>query len=73
MLGWRRDSIAAILATLRGLRFRDKSLCLSGLQAIWIFPYGFYSFSYSLQFRVKRYHCYQCLVNALTMLVRPAG
>jgi len=34
-------------------------MCLRDLQAIRIFGYSFYSFSYSLQFRGKRYHWYQ--------------
>jgi hypothetical protein len=59
---WRRgrDSIIAILAILLGfLHFRDNTLCFSSLQAIPILGYSFYSFSYSLEFRGKRYQRYQ--------------
>jgi hypothetical protein len=39
------------------------SLCLSGLQAIPIFGYSFYSFPYSLHFLSNWYHWYQCRID----------
>jgi len=41
------------------LHFGDNSVPCSGLQAISILGYSFYSFFYSLQFRRKRYQRYQ--------------
>jgi hypothetical protein len=58
----RRDSTTTVSAiSLRFLHFRDNSLCLSWLQVISIFGYSFYSFSYSLEFQLKRYHWYQSI------------
>jgi hypothetical protein len=61
---WRRgrDSITAVTCKSRlNQHLGDITHCLCGLQADSISGWSFYSFSYSLQFRRKRYHWYQSL------------